>query len=158
MMKTLLLLVGLFCYSCSEHSATTPQIEKYGLGWDSVRRTIGLPLIKGNLALRSYAFECLDPYTDCAMFTNEDTNIKPRFERKNVYWDSAGINLERNYFIGPHNEVLQIYYGYKKFSDWTHIGFGYGFILPGKGRVDAFGKKQADSVLLSWKIQYQNHQ
>ena len=124
------------------------------MGSDSLRKSIGLPPIKGNLTLHNFGFECLGPYTDCAMFINSDTTLKPRFERKNVYWDSAGINLERNYFIGPHNETLQIYYGYKKFSDWTHIGFGYAFILPDKGKVDSFTKTQADSVLSSWKIHF----
>ena len=146
--------IAVIFLSCSERRQTTPQIEKYGLGSDSLRKSIGLPTIKGNLVLHNFGFECLGPYTDCAMFINPDTTLKTRFERKNVYWDSAGINLERNYFIGPHNETLQIYYAYKKFSDWTHIGFGYSFKLPGKGPVDSFTKKHADSVLSSWKIHF----
>lgn len=139
--------------SCTNATKINPQVSKYGEGWDSVRTRIGLPTVKNNLVLHNFAFECLDPYTDCAMFTNPDTSLKPRFARKNIYWDSAGISLERNYFVGPRNEVLQVYFGYKKFSDWTHIGFGYGFIVPGAGATKSFSKQQADSVLLSWNLQ-----
>jgi hypothetical protein len=83
------------------------------------------------------------------MFINSETTLKPRFERKNAYWDSAGIHLETNYFIGPYDEILQIYDRYKKFSDCTRIGFGYSLSFPVKGPVNSFTKEQADSVLLS---------
>lgn len=141
-------------FSCSEKIPSTPQVDKYGTGWDNARREIGLPRIKDHLVLSSFGFECLDPYTDCATFINPDTSKKPLFAKKNIYWDSAGINLERNYFVGKNGEVLQIYYGYKKFSDWTHIGFGYGFRTSANVIIDSFKKEQADSVLAAWKITF----
>ena len=64
----LLALSSLIFFSCSEHRPVNPKIKKYGLGWDSIRKAIGLPIINGNLTLTNYGYECLDPYTDCAMF------------------------------------------------------------------------------------------
>jgi|GEM_PF-6217003 len=150
--KILVIILSFSLVSCKQQRKNTSSIETFGVGYDSIRKAIGLPVISGNLQLNDSGNSCLDPYTDCAMFVNQDTTTKPRFDRKDIYWDSAGISLERNYFIGPHNEVLQIYYGYKKFSDWTRLGFGYSFRNQDKLKLDSPTKSKVDSILLSWKI------
>jgi hypothetical protein len=129
-----------------------PALYQNTIDLDSARKRIGLPQIEGNLSYEANYFYCFtDPPTDCARFVGSDSTKRPRYDSKMIYWDSIGTYLERNYFIGPSNERLQIFFGYRGVEGWTHLGFGYGLLFPDAGHVDIV-KKEADSILISWNL------
>ena len=154
----LILMFMFFCISCDTQDSAVvnrkdnPSFYQHTYDWDTARKRIGLPLIEANLKLQSATDDCFtDPPADCAHFVAIDKEKKPRFDLKVVYWDSSEIMLERNFFVGPGDERLQIYYGYKTFEGWAHLGFGCSFRQnePGGREIT---KVQADSVLAAWGL------
>lgn len=123
--------------------------QKYGPGYDSLRKTIGLPTIHSN------NLEYINSGSDFAEFRSNKNIPNPKLEYKSVFWyDSVGLYMERNFYTGPNNERLQIYYGYKQFErgGWNTLGFGYAMRSQTAEDWVTISRQQADLTLKKWGI------
>jgi hypothetical protein len=125
-------------------------VKKYGVGYDSIRSTLGLPTIQGN------KIEYNRSGHDYAIYTANKYIPNPKYDYKSFFWlDSVGLYLERNYFLGPNNEELLIYYAYadKIGKESLVKGISYSIEIPNSGgKSISITKEQADSALNKWGL------
>ncbi|MFN8284936.1 MAG: hypothetical protein U0U67_17060 [Chitinophagales bacterium] len=164
LMRTLIILSQIFFWifliSCNNQN-NLPSREKYPnfykntYDYDTSRIRLGLPTIANNLEFESYNFCCFTiPPTDCGYFISKDTFTIPRYSHKIVFWDSIGVYIERNYFLGPNQQNLRIYYSYRKVEGLDYLGYNCFLFDINNDKSTTLNKSQADSILRQWNIKY----
>jgi len=145
------LLLAFFLAACTfKRSEEEIVINKYGYGLDSLRRSLGLPVISPNHRVANRG-------TDFLIFENTDPNHFPCYITKCIFWDSISVYEERNYFYKTDSERLVIYYLFKKVKGMDTIGRCNLYERNLRDVKDTgifLLQPQSDSVLRSWKLNY----
>jgi hypothetical protein len=147
----------LFVNGCIKHKATLPSREaspdfyKNTYDMDPERKKLGLPLLDNKLVFASWTnqSETNEPFSHADFMASDKITI-PRLDLKAIFWDTAGIVFERNYFTGPSNEKLQLIYGYRITGSWNCLGFDCNFMND----TTKFTKEEVDSILRRWGFTY----
>ena len=114
---------------------------------DSSRIKYGLPLLPDSFVLADYGL-------DYVSWINMNDSF-PKYWTKNIFWDSAGVYMERNYFYKSDTERIQIYCFFRvpKGIDTFGVCHVYQKNLADSGIF--LSKIQADSALTKWGLKKQ---
>jgi len=111
---------------------------------DSLRARYDLPLIPSNFILEDYG-------VDVALWSTTKREF-PKYWTKNIYWDSIGVFLERNYYYKSDTERLQVYCIYRQPKDIDTFGVCHVY-EKNLGDTGTFlPQLQADSILREWGL------
>ena len=111
---------------------------------DSLRIKYDLPLIPNNFILEDYGL-------DVALWANTSKHF-PKYWAKNIYWDSLGVFLERNYYYNSDTERLQVYFIYRQPKDIDTFGVCHVYQKNLSDSGAFLSKRQADSILKKWGL------
>lgn len=149
-------------------------VKGYSFVRNQYRAANHVPLLPDSFVLVGYGM-------DWAGWQNEDIRKRPVYSNKTITWTVDSLYSERDFFIGPGNEILIIWYGMDMGDEMIPIRPGYHFACTFKQKFDDTGVAstsdstvdagsvkeiplefnsqshrltidQADSVLKSWKI------
>ncbi len=139
----IIIILYLMLAGCSDDPGRSKAIQ-ISHSIDSIRYKLDLPPLSGNLALESYGL-------DAAIWENQKDSF-PKLWTKSVFWDSAGVNLERNYFYKSENERLQVYFIPRELKGIDTIGLCHFYQASLADSGTFLIKEQSDSILRSWKL------
>ncbi len=141
--RYLYLILVLLLTNCVDSPYKTRAIEM-SHSVDSLRINYDLPLIPENFILEDYGL-------DVALWSTK-TKQFPKYWTKNIYWDSLGVFLERNYFYKSDTERMQVYCIYRQPKDIDTFGVCHFYQKNLTDSGTFLHKRQADSILNNWGL------
>lgn len=145
--KSFVFMVALSLVRCTGNMTKDNVVFKYGHGMDSIRKNLGLPLLSKSLVNSEYG-------TDFIVFETRKPYSYPSQVTKTVFWDSAGVYLERNFFYKSDTEKLIISYWFKSTAGANLDTMGL-LHYYSRGKTDTgrgISKVVSDSILGSWGL------